>query len=294
MIMLRPLVSCIIPSYKRNDTIIRAIDSVLAQTFPNIEVVVVDDNERGSDYSIALKKIVTAYSDKRVRLLTQPHHINGAAARNFGIRHAHGEYIAFLDDDDEWLPMKIEKQVNFLVHNIEYAGVATLTATYNNGLLLYKSPKYDVENLQYKVLIRQVDICTPSFLARRSALIEMGAFDEHLIRHQDLQLFVAFLDSYRIGLVPEVLVRIHSDSAINRPNVEKLIRIKEDYFKSVNRYLNKYSPKEQKRIMANHYFEVSYIALKERKFMTFIKYLLKAGVSIPAIRDLIIRYSDRL
>lgn len=289
-----PLVSCIIPSYKRNDMITRAIDSVLAQTYKNIEVLIVDDNEKNSEYSIRLKEIIDLYNRPNVRLLTQPCHINGAAARNFGVKNAEGEYIAFLDDDDEWLPTKIEKQIAFLSQNSEFDGVSTLSSTHTKGKLVSTQKEYDVDNLQFKVFLRKVGIGTPTFLASRKALTNMGCFDENLIRHQDLQLFVAFLDSYKIGLVPEVLVKIHSDSAINRPDVEKLIRIKEDYFKSVKKYLDKYSPKERRRIMANHYFEVSYIALRERKFMTFIKYLFKAGVSVSAIKDLIKRYTDRL
>lgn len=110
----QPLVSCIIPSFKRNDMISRAIDSVLAQTYSNIEILIVDDNDKGSEYSTTLKEIVKSYDNERVKLLAQPSHINGAAARNFGVKHAEGEYIAFLDDDDEWLPTKIEKQIYFL------------------------------------------------------------------------------------------------------------------------------------------------------------------------------------
>lgn len=290
----QPLVSCIIPSYKRNDMITRAIDSILAQTYSNLEILIVDDNEKGSEYSVTLEKIVNGYKDKRVKLLTQPRHINGAAARNFGVKHAHGEYIAFLDDDDEWLPTKIEKQINFLCQNPEYEGATTLSSVYTNGKLVCSQEEYDVEDLQYKVFLRKVGIGTPTFLASRESLIRMGCFDEHLIRHQDLQLFVAFLDSYKIGLVPEVLVKIHSDSAINRPNVEKLIQIKEEYFKSVKEYLDKYPVKKQKRIIANHYFEVAYIALKERKISTFIKYLFKAGSSFQAIKDVLGRLSERI
>lgn len=289
-----PLVSCIIPSYKRNDMITRAIDSVLAQTYRNIEVLIVDDNEKNSEYSLRLKDIIDSYNKPNVRLLTQPCHINGAAARNFGVKHSSGEYIAFLDDDDEWLPEKIEKQIKYIKMHPEVKGVSTLYSLYSNGKQIASPKEYNTENLQLKVFLREVDITTVTFFCEKEALFNMGCFDEQLLRHQDLQLFVAFLDSYKIGLVPEVLVKIHCDSTLNRPNVERLIKIKEDYFKSVKEYLDKYSSKERKRIKANHYFEVSYIALKERKFMTLIKYLFKAGFSIPAIKDLIRRCTDRL
>ena len=110
-----PLISCVIPSYKRADTLRRAINSVLAQTYCNMEVLVVDDNIAGDEYSKTLHEIIDEYkNDSRVRLVTQPMHINGAEARNAGIRAAQGEFIAFLDDDDEWLPTKLEKQMEIL------------------------------------------------------------------------------------------------------------------------------------------------------------------------------------
>lgn len=102
------LVSCIIPSYKRTDTLRRAINSVLKQTYKNIEVLIVDDNFNGDEYSEQVRNIVVSFDNPRIRLISQPMHINGAEARNAGVRAAKGEYIAFLDDDDEWLSEKIE------------------------------------------------------------------------------------------------------------------------------------------------------------------------------------------
>ena len=120
---IKNLVSCVIPSYKRADTLRRAVDSVLAQTYNNMEVLVVDDNIAGDEFSNALHNIIDEYKDdSRVRLVTQPKHINGAEARNAGIRAAKGEWIAFLDDDDEWLPTKIEKQMAALEQHPEIAG----------------------------------------------------------------------------------------------------------------------------------------------------------------------------
>ncbi len=103
---INPLVSCIIPSYKRNDTITRALDSVLAQSYSNIEIIIVDDNTPNDDYSLKLQSIVNSYNNLKIIYLQQENHINGAAARNFGIMHSHGDIITFLDDDDEWCSSK--------------------------------------------------------------------------------------------------------------------------------------------------------------------------------------------
>ena len=136
------LVSCIIPTYKRSDTLGRAIDSVLSQTYYEIEVLVVDDNEKGSSESADVEKIVKSYADNRVKLVTQPRHINGAEARNAGIRASKGDFIAFLDDDDEWLPEKIEKQMSFMSEHPDIDGVSCLYSEYKKGVKFHSCPPY--------------------------------------------------------------------------------------------------------------------------------------------------------
>ncbi len=110
-----PLVSCVIPTYKRSDMLPRAIQSVLNQTYSNIEVLIVDDNEPNDEYSLETQKTIAVFlKDPRIKFIQQEKHINGAVARNVGINAAKGKYVAFLDDDDEWLPEKIEKQLAVL------------------------------------------------------------------------------------------------------------------------------------------------------------------------------------
>ena len=109
--MVKGMVSCIIPTYRRSDSLIKAINSVLAQTYKNIEVIVVDDNDPDDKYSIMVQDKLATIKDERLRYIKQERHKNGAAARNTGIKASRGEYIAFLDDD-EWLPEKLEMQIN--------------------------------------------------------------------------------------------------------------------------------------------------------------------------------------
>ena len=109
------LVSVIMPTYKRSEKLLRAIDSVLNQTYKNLELLLVNDNEPFDEYTELLKKRVEKYSnDERFHLILQDKHINGAVARNVGIRQARGQYIAFLDDDDWWELNKLEEQVKEL------------------------------------------------------------------------------------------------------------------------------------------------------------------------------------
>ena len=135
MSYLKGLVSVVIPTYKRSEMLQRAIESVLGQTYENIECIVVNDNNPGDDFSQILYGTIDKFKDdKRFHFLEQKIHKNGAAARNVGIRYAHGEYIAFLDDDDFWDIEKIEEQVAVL-NNLpsDYGAVSCLMRLYRKG-----------------------------------------------------------------------------------------------------------------------------------------------------------------
>ena len=177
------LVSCIIPSYKRTDTLRRAINSVLKQTYKNIEVLIVDDNFNGDEYSEQVRNIVVSFDNPRIRLISQPMHINGAEARNAGVRAAKGEYIAFLDDDDEWLSEKIEKQLRFLKDNPIYDGCSVFYQEFNNNIVVHSCPPYIARDLFYKIFCREVAVLTPTVLLKKGCLINTGIFDNSLKLH---------------------------------------------------------------------------------------------------------------
>ena len=104
-----PLVSVIIPTYNRPHTIERAIRSVYSQSYSNIEIVVVDDNAKNLNARKKTSEIMKKYP--RVKYIKNQKNVGGAESRNIGIRTAKGKYVAFLDDDDEFLPSKISRQV---------------------------------------------------------------------------------------------------------------------------------------------------------------------------------------
>lgn len=287
------LVSCVIPTYKRSDTLKRAITSVLNQTYKPIEVLVVDDNERGSNESNNVAAIIQEINDNRVHLVLQEKHINGAEARNAGIRAASGDYIAFLDDDDEWAPNKIEKQMYILLNNSAIDGISCLYNELKNGVIFHSCPPYCGENLHLKIFQRQVAVFTSTILLRKKALLESGLFDVTLKRHQDLQLLLDFTKNHSIYVINEYLVNLHSDSEINRPSYEKLIQIKKDFFKSVNSHLNIYPKHVQKTIKGVHHFELAFAAIKEKKYSKTISHFLQVGFNINAYKLLFKRMKDR-
>lgn len=290
----KELISCVIPTYKRSDSLLRAVESILKQTYTNFEILIVDDNEPNDKFSLEVQKKLDLITDERVHYLQQERHINGAAARNFGIKHAKGEYIALLDDDDEWLPEKLEKQIQVLKELDEsYGAVTCLAHIYKNGEIMRTTPPYSEDNLHKKVLEHSVSIFTDTVLFRKSHLDKASYFNESLQRHQDLQLFTDFLAHYKMKPINQPMVVIHTDDASNRPDTKKLIHVKERFFEEMQDNLDMYSEKEQKDIRASHYFEIIFVALKERKLNYILQYLWKIGFNFSAYKNVFRRFADR-
>lgn len=289
-----PKVSCVIPSYRRSDTVTRAIDSVLAQTYPDMEVCVVDDNEPGDEFSIHLRHLLERYrNDARVRCIPQEKHVNGAVARNVGIRAAQGEFIAFLDDDDEWLPEKTSRQMEVFFKHPSVDAVTTLWTRYVRGKAVMSCPAYTADDFQYKVLAREISVFSSTVLIRKSAIGKFGGFDESLIRHQDLQFLVHAARDASFEVVPEYFVKLHADSSANQLDVVRFMEAKTAFFKSVDEELAKYPPARRRNIQNAHRFEILLFALRAKKFSLALKYLWEIGFCPQAYADVLKRYLGR-
>lgn len=269
------LVSVIIPTYRRSDMLDRAVTSVLSQSYENLELLLVNDNVPDDEYSRALLERVKKYEkDARFRLILQEKHINGAAARNEGIRQAKGEYIAFLDDDDWWESEKLERQVDVLRQlPDEWGGVSCKYSFVDRtGKVIGKSSEYKDGNIYLDILNLITDVTTCSLLLRHTALDAAGYFDENLLRHQDFQLLVDFTSRYKLKLVGEYLLNIDVSDAQNRPDGKKLLEHKKRFFASVEPVLSKLSKSDRKCIRCMHNFEVGYVFLKSRDVKNGIRY----------------------
>ena len=130
-------VSVVIPTFKRAVFLKRAVESVLRQTYNNIEIIVVDDNDEDSIYRKENEKILSRYIDAgKIIYIKHKHNKNGAAARNTGIRKASGDYITFLDDDDYFLQDRIEKLVDIMAKNDGYDCAYSSVAYVKNGKII--------------------------------------------------------------------------------------------------------------------------------------------------------------
>lgn len=207
-----PTVSVVIPVYNRPAAVRRAIDSVLAQTFEDLEVVVVDD--ASSDET---PKAVTAVRDQRVRLVRHETRRGGGAARNTGIRASTAPFVAFLDSDDKWLPEKLERQVDLFSRSSDrlglvYVGNRQMRA---NGRVREVVPYRD-DDLARSLLVRNVVGGTSVGMVRRNVFDEVGTFDESLPAKQDLDLWLRIARRFEVDFVPDVLVETAMGTAGGR------------------------------------------------------------------------------
>jgi len=204
----RPLVTVIIPAYNAAATIARALDSALAQTYGPIEVIVVDDCSQD-----ATGEIVSAYRDKRIRLLCLPRNQGGSGAMNAGIAVARGEYIAFLDADDEWLPTKLAKQVPVLRDNPRATMVnCACRGGDQSGYVAHDwvtpPPGLGKGDL-WRGLLAATYIAKPCVVARASALREVGPFDASLRVGEDQDMWIRLAMAGEVEFVPDVLTVMH-------------------------------------------------------------------------------------
>ncbi len=235
------LVSVIIPVYNRQETIARALDSVLEQTYENMEVIIVDDGS--SDDTM---EILKSYSDSRIRILSQ-NHKGACAARNRGIDEAKGKYIAFQDSDDEWMSEKLCKQIIYMKrkdfkvcycpHLLYDDKIKTIPQEY----LL--TDKYE-DNIGDTLKSGNV-ISTQTLVVEKSVLDAVGKFDEEMPRLQDYELIIRIVQRYKIGYYAEALVKVYrqpisisNDNSAYKEAVYQLIKqhghfFEHEYMKSM-------------------------------------------------------------
>jgi glycosyltransferase involved in cell wall biosynthesis len=208
------LVSVIIPTRGRPAFLLRAIDSVLRQTFEQMEIVVVVD---GPDE--ATEEALRNIRDERLRVVALPSSVGGSDARNIGVQNATGEWIAFLDDDDEWMPSKIEKQLALAAQAREpYPVIATqliAKSPYGDFIWPRRFPGESEPLCEYlfnrKTIFAGEGLLQTSTLLTRRSLMELVPFTSGLTKHQDIDWYVRVsqVSGARFYFVPMPLVNLY-------------------------------------------------------------------------------------
>ena len=240
--MTTPKVSIIIPAYNAARYIKEAVDSALAQTYPSVEVVVIDDGSTDDT-----KRILEPYIGAgKIKYVYQTNK-GLAGARNTGIKNSSGEFIAFLDADDLFLPEKVAAQARVLEENrgygVCYSDLTHFTDT-NPPTFFRHRYSYSSGNV-FRELLKKQFINPLTVMARRSLFDEYGCFDEALRRSEDWDLWLRWAHAgVRFYYLPKVLAQYRIRSAGNLSAIESEPEMKEKNFEVFRRLGNRLSATE--------------------------------------------------
>ncbi len=205
------LVSAVITTYKRDaDMVVRAVRSVINQSYTNIEIIVVDDSPADWTDYIYVKEALGNLNDCRIKYYKNPSNVGACVSRNIGVGHSNGEYVAFLDDDDEWQADKIEKQLQLVdKYDLVYCLATTI---YPDGSKERFSNKYANGDLYDALLFCNIVGSTSLTMVSRRAFDDVQGFDPEMQSSQDYDLWLRISKKFKIGCVNEELVIYHVHS----------------------------------------------------------------------------------
>jgi len=277
-----PKVSVIIPTYNRTHYVCEAIDSVLSQTFKDLEVIVVDDGSTDD-----ARQVLENYSS-RIYYIYQENR-GRSEARNKGIKAAKGEYIAFLDDDDIWLPYKLERQVQFLDAHPDIGLVNTFTEVVDeHGHILGQETKQHLQlykkaihiGYTYEGMSKLCVMFISSVVLRKECVDTIGVFDSHAEALEDWDLYLRLALKYRIGIIPEPLImyRQHQSQTSRNEFIRGRINVALKHLALLD---SNCDSAYGKGIRYNFYMHLANAYYMDRQFRMFRTYALKALKSNP-------------
>lgn len=258
------MVTVIIPTCKGEDVVPEAVESVLNQTYGDLEVIVVDDNGRGTEHQLATERNLAPYlKDGRLKYIVHAVNKNGSAARNTGIRNASGEYIGFLDDDDIYLRDKIEKQVALFnslddTYGLVYGSFREIIDEKHSRVVKARHS----DHFLFDFLCDRIIVCSSTALIRREVLSAVVEWDESFQRHQDLEFFARVAYRYKAAFIKDVCVEKRKLDR-NTARGETYERYHMHYVNKMEPIVSSFSQAQKRKFYNHHYFEIGKAYIKD-------------------------------
>lgn len=262
------MVTVIIPTYGSPQFLKASIESVIAQTYSDWELIVVDDNNPDTEARKATQLLVAEFikADSRIRYIPHSHNKNGAAARNTAFVEAKGDYISFLDSDDEYLSDRLAKCVAALeAAEDNVAGVYTGCEFRRGGKTYLRYTDVKTGTFLVDTLACRFMFCTGSnIFMRRSVVDELHGFDETFLRHQDYEFLVRVFEKYSLKAIPEILV-IKNNENFNLPNIDKMEAVKRQYLHKFASIIHTLPDRDRKYVYYANYISLAEQCLRQQK-----------------------------
>lgn len=204
-------ISVVIPTYNRSHSIVKAVGSVLNQTYPVSEVIVADDCSQDNT-----EEVLRQLNDRRVRYCRLPENRGAGGARNFGVQQAEYDLIAFHDSDDVWVKDKIEKQMGYLkMHpdcGLIYCAYVMQLAFDNRHIVPDMNRESGLEGHILPDLLFQNTVGAPTVFMEKAVFDAVGGFDESMRSLEDWDFAIRVAKEYPIGFVPEALMEVSASA----------------------------------------------------------------------------------
>lgn len=268
------MVSVIIITFKRAQFITRAINSVLNQTYQDFELIIVDDNNPNTIYRKQLEDIMKQYKDNdKIKYIQHECNKNGSAARNTGIKEARGEYIAFLDDDDYYMPDRLEILVNSLSKNKEYNAAYSSVIVTKNKKIIGLTEANKSGNMGKELLLNSFAIGTGSNLFLRTNTVrDLNGFDVTFKRHQDIEFMIRFFRSNKLLAISNPLVVKVQDDRKNEPNVKDYLEIKKHFINTFKEDIENLDREDIEKFYKSICRQILEVLLRSKKYAYFFKF----------------------
>lgn len=276
-----PKVSVIIPTYNRAKLIRRAVDSVLSQSYKDYEIIIVDDGSTDNT-----KEILANY-DGSIRYIYKNNE-GISATRNRGIKEAKGEFIAFLDSDDEWLPDKLALQADLLEKNKKLGLVCSKMIILNgNSEKIGMKPEQKTGEDFRELLEIGGDLPTSTVMVRKECFDKVGVFDELLPPMEDFEMWVRIASKYDIYTVPDKIFALYyrHDQQITSDKFkvyEATVKLQRK-FMTLFKHMPDFPAKAVQNKLASYAYVLSRMYYKEGRFKDAFSALCESIINCPII-----------
>ena len=272
--MLEGLVSVVIPTHNRSAILRKAIESVIAQTYSDVEIIIVDDASTDNT-----KEVIESFNYDKIKYFYNNTSLGATGARNKGIENSFGEFVAFLDDDDIWYKNKLELQVKLFQNplvGLVYSSIELFFEQYN---ISYNTSPSKKGSIYKDMLIQNCVGGTVSAIVRKKALLESGFFDTIFPAREEYDLWIRISKNWEIDFIPKPLVK-----AYYRTNLVRISSNLDSYIKAIELINLKFkteieqtlNEKEKKRKKIDQNFFLGSQAIKINHSKLARKYFLRA------------------
>ena len=282
-------VSVIIPTHKRTVSYLsRAVESVINQTYDNVEIIVIDDSPDSYELRDEIKKYMSSIESERILYFQNESPVGGSFARNRGIEKASGEFITFLDDDDEYKPKKIEKQVKFMLEGGYDLTFSDMIIYGKNGAVVdyrdYKNiPAFDNESLLFFHLTRKIT-GTPTFMFKADKIREIGGFDDAKSGQEYFLMLKSIEHGLKIGYLQRCDVKVyrHAGGGITQ-STNRIISEAQNFEMIKKKYFPRMQKKQRKYVVFRHWVAMIFAYKRNNMYVKAIGAGIRAFVASPMI-----------